>query len=84
LDQVVFNTEAHAFPRFELGKLFETGWNRTGSAGQEKKEEQEEKSLSHVVKPEAAKEGEEKTKRVESWGEVVLEDEGKKEGMGER
>lgn len=28
LDQVVFNTEAHAFPRFELGKLFRTGWER--------------------------------------------------------
>lgn len=28
LDQVVFNTEAHAFPHFELGKLFKTGWQR--------------------------------------------------------
>jgi mannosyl-oligosaccharide alpha-1,2-mannosidase len=28
LDQVVFNTEAHPFPRFELGKLFKTGWKR--------------------------------------------------------
>jgi endoplasmic reticulum Man9GlcNAc2 1,2-alpha-mannosidase len=28
LDKVVFNTEAHAFPRFELGKLFFTGWRR--------------------------------------------------------
>jgi len=28
LDQVVFNTEAHPFPRFELGKLFRTGWQR--------------------------------------------------------
>jgi hypothetical protein len=28
LDKVVFNTEAHAFPRFELGKLFYTGWRR--------------------------------------------------------
>jgi hypothetical protein len=25
---VVFNTEAHAFPNFELGKLFKTGWKR--------------------------------------------------------
>jgi hypothetical protein len=24
----VFNTEAHAFPRFELGKNFFTGWKR--------------------------------------------------------
>lgn len=30
LDQVVFNTEAHPFPRFELGKLFWTGWKRKG------------------------------------------------------
>lgn len=28
LDKVVFNTEAHPFPRFELGKLFKTGWTR--------------------------------------------------------
>lgn len=28
LDEVVFNTEAHAFPHFELGKLFKTGWQR--------------------------------------------------------
>ena len=28
LDKVVFNTEAHAFPHFELGKLFKTGWKR--------------------------------------------------------
>jgi hypothetical protein len=24
----VFNTEAHPFPRFQLGKLFSTGWRR--------------------------------------------------------
>lgn len=28
LTDVVFNTEAHAFPRFQLGKLFTTGWER--------------------------------------------------------
>lgn len=28
LTDVVFNTEAHAFPKFELGKLFKTGWAR--------------------------------------------------------
>jgi endoplasmic reticulum Man9GlcNAc2 1,2-alpha-mannosidase len=28
LDKVVFNTEAHPLPRFEMGKLFETGWKR--------------------------------------------------------
>lgn len=30
LDQYVFNTEAHPFPRFEMGKLFKTGWIRDG------------------------------------------------------
>ncbi|KAF3007187.1 mannosyl-oligosaccharide alpha-1,2-mannosidase [Neopestalotiopsis sp. 37M] len=28
LDKVVINTEAHPFPRFEMGKLFSTGWTR--------------------------------------------------------
>ncbi|KAK0770319.1 mannosyl-oligosaccharide alpha-1,2-mannosidase [Friedmanniomyces endolithicus] len=28
LTDVVFNTEAHPFPRFQLGKLFKTGWER--------------------------------------------------------
>jgi endoplasmic reticulum Man9GlcNAc2 1,2-alpha-mannosidase len=28
LDKVVINTEAHPFPRFELGSLFSTGWKR--------------------------------------------------------
>ena len=28
LTDVVFNTEAHPFPRFQLNKLFETGWQR--------------------------------------------------------
>lgn len=28
LDQIVINTEAHAFPRFKMGPLFETGWER--------------------------------------------------------
>ncbi|KAI5281556.1 mannosyl-oligosaccharide alpha-1,2-mannosidase, partial [Ascosphaera acerosa] len=28
LDQVVFNTEAHVLPRFSMGKLFKTGWQR--------------------------------------------------------
>ncbi|KAI9797025.1 MAG: mannosyl-oligosaccharide alpha-1,2-mannosidase [Piccolia ochrophora] len=28
LDQIVLNTEAHIFPRFEMGKLFKTGWKR--------------------------------------------------------
>ena len=28
LDEVVINTEAHPFPRFEPGKLFNTGWKR--------------------------------------------------------
>lgn len=28
LDQIVFNTEAHPFPRFDMGPLFSTGWKR--------------------------------------------------------
>ena len=28
LDQIVLNTEAHPFPRFKLGQLFKTGWER--------------------------------------------------------
>lgn len=28
LDKVVINTEAHAFPRFDMGQLFSTGWKR--------------------------------------------------------
>ena len=28
LDKIVINTEAHPFPRFDLGKLFSTGWKR--------------------------------------------------------
>ena len=39
LTDVVFNTEAHAFPRFQMGKLFKTGWERKqkDAAGGEKK-----------------------------------------------
>ena len=29
LDQMVINTEAHILPRFELGRVWKTGWNRT-------------------------------------------------------
>lgn len=28
IDKVVLNTEAHPFPRFDMGKLFSTGWKR--------------------------------------------------------
>ncbi len=28
LDKVVLNTEAHPFPRFDMGDLFSTGWKR--------------------------------------------------------
>ncbi|KAK3940050.1 mannosyl-oligosaccharide alpha-1 2-mannosidase [Diplogelasinospora grovesii] len=28
LDKIVFNTEAHPFPRFDMGPLFATGWKR--------------------------------------------------------
>lgn len=29
LDQYVFNTEAHPFPRFDMAPLFKTGWERS-------------------------------------------------------
>jgi mannosyl-oligosaccharide alpha-1,2-mannosidase len=28
LDKIVLNTEAHPFPRFDMGPLFSTGWQR--------------------------------------------------------
>ncbi len=28
LDEIVINTEAHPFPRFDMGPLFSTGWKR--------------------------------------------------------
>jgi mannosyl-oligosaccharide alpha-1,2-mannosidase len=28
LDKIVLNTEAHPFPRFDMGPLFSTGWTR--------------------------------------------------------
>lgn len=31
LDQVVINTEGHFFPRFQMGKVFKTGWKRGAS-----------------------------------------------------
>ena len=46
LDQVVINTEAHPMPRFDMGQLFWTGWQRkqprglkseTGEAGESSK-----------------------------------------------
>lgn len=49
LDQVVINTEAHPFPRFDMGKLFWTGWQRKKPRGvkaeatTEKKAEEEAK-----------------------------------------
>lgn len=31
LDQVIINTEGHFFPRFQMGKIFKTGWERGAS-----------------------------------------------------
>lgn len=28
LDKIVFNTEGHPMPRFDMGRLFSTGWHR--------------------------------------------------------
>ncbi|KAK9475249.1 glycoside hydrolase [Dipodascopsis tothii] len=32
LDAVVFNTEGHPFPRFDMGTRFKTGWQRSAAA----------------------------------------------------
>ncbi|KOS16721.1 Mannosyl-oligosaccharide 1 [Escovopsis weberi] len=47
LDKIVLNTEAHPFPRFDMGQLFSTGWKRQPrdkgkNAKNGKKEEEEE------------------------------------------
>ncbi|VVT45027.1 uncharacterized protein SAPINGB_P000613 [Magnusiomyces paraingens] len=31
LDKIVFNTEAHPFPIFSMGSIFQTGWTRDGT-----------------------------------------------------
>ncbi|KKZ58585.1 mannosyl-oligosaccharide alpha-1,2-mannosidase [[Emmonsia] crescens] len=33
LETTVFNTEAHVFPRFQMGELFKTGWKRKHGKG---------------------------------------------------
>ncbi|EQL38740.1 mannosyl-oligosaccharide alpha-1,2-mannosidase [Blastomyces dermatitidis ATCC 26199] len=33
LEGSVFNTEAHVFPRFQMGELFKTGWKRKHGKG---------------------------------------------------
>ncbi|OJD27023.1 hypothetical protein ACJ73_01585 [Blastomyces percursus] len=33
LEGTVFNTEAHVFPRFQMGELFKTGWKRKHGKG---------------------------------------------------
>ncbi|PIA90909.1 Endoplasmic reticulum mannosyl-oligosaccharide 1,2-alpha-mannosidase [Cercospora beticola] len=43
LNEVVFNTEAHPFPRFELGKLFKTGWKRKKNRTEQETRELEQK-----------------------------------------
>ena len=50
LDKVVVNTEAHFFPRFELGKTFKTGWERERRKGEfeaadKEKEKEKEKEV---------------------------------------
>lgn len=42
LTDVVFNTEAHAFPRFQMGKLFKTGWQRKADHKEDDPEPQQE------------------------------------------
>ncbi|KAI5358420.1 Putative glycoside hydrolase family 47, six-hairpin glycosidase-like superfamily [Septoria linicola] len=42
LTDVVFNTEAHPFPKFQLGKLFKTGWQRKKNRSKEESQRLEE------------------------------------------
>ncbi|KAK7206502.1 glycoside hydrolase [Myxozyma melibiosi] len=42
LDKVVFNTEAHPFPKFKMEPLFKTGWERTEKSAEEVKRSVEE------------------------------------------
>lgn len=37
LHKIVLNTEAHPFPRFDMGPLFSTGWKRKPRDGSAKK-----------------------------------------------
>lgn len=40
LETTVFNTEAHVFPRFEMGKLFKTGWKRKHPVGKQREKKE--------------------------------------------
>lgn len=41
LDKIVINTEGHIFPRFDMGKVFKTGWKRGSSTEVKTASEQE-------------------------------------------
>ena len=70
LDKTVINTEAHFFPRFEMGKVFQTGWER------EKVPEKVEEA--HLYK--ASSEDVGSVKEAEPMGEVpTWEDVGREE-----
>jgi hypothetical protein len=57
LDTVVINTEAHFLPRFEMGKVFKTGWKRKkGKWVEEKVVGEEKQGTPHRVKTEAFEE----------------------------
>lgn len=47
-DEVVFNTEAHPFPKFELGQLFTTGWERKAKGASSKVAEEAQKAAEGV------------------------------------
>lgn len=62
LDKVVINTEGHPLPRFDMGPLFSTGWQRK-VRGTKKAKENETKEKGEAEK---AKEAEKTEKAVPS------------------
>ncbi|KAK3715706.1 mannosyl-oligosaccharide alpha-1,2-mannosidase [Vermiconidia calcicola] len=63
LTDVVFNTEAHAFPRFQLNKLFSTGWERKPRdvVPEAKQGQEPDVTVNTIIRTEVHMEGEEKT-----------------------
>jgi mannosyl-oligosaccharide alpha-1,2-mannosidase len=59
LDEIVINTEAHFFPRFEMGKAFRTGWQRERPRRSKAEDTRSEAAMRHL--PQNDDEGEKTT-----------------------
>jgi endoplasmic reticulum Man9GlcNAc2 1,2-alpha-mannosidase len=55
LDKVVINTEAHFFPRFEMGKVFKTGWERQRPRGKQVEVAGDQAEVHHYAKEDETK-----------------------------